>query len=549
MLRSRFLSALSFLLCPAVHAADAHRADIIVYGESPSALGAALELADSRHDVLLVSPVAHVGGMMVEGLGHQDIDKRSGSGEPIGGLTAEFYKRIGDAYGAKKPRYHFEAKVAQRVIDGWLDEMKVRQIRGKRLAETPEAVAKKDGRITSLRLEDGTVIDGKVFIDGTVEGDLMAAAGVTYAWGREGNAAYGENVGGVLNPTHKDQYKVAVDPYVVPGDPSSGVIKGVSNEPVGTHGAADRSAMGFCLRLPLTKNPANKIPITAPPGYDPKDYEIYRRFLAAGGKNDWLDGPGRQNANPMQKLFDLGSWHDLSGNFYGRNHDYPTASHARRQEIYREHKEYTQGLIHFLSTDPSVPQEIRDEWSKWGLPADEFTDNGGWPRQLYIRCARRMVSDYVITEADVRRDPIGSVTPRPAVDDPIGICWWAVDLHNARTIIRDGKIYNEGAYFDLTNYRPFGVPYRSIVPKRAECSNLLVPSALSSSYAGYGAVRLEWTFMVLGQSAGAAAGLALDRDVSVQDVPYQDLKTRLIARAQKLAPQPVVAPEPVPAKD
>lgn len=549
MLKSGLLSALPLLLCSISLAAETHQADVVVYGESPSALSAALELADSRHDVLLVSPVAHVGGMMVEGLGHQDIDKRSGSGEPIGGLTAEFYRRIGAAYGGKGPRYHFESKVAQKVIDTWLDEKKIRQLRGTRIAETPDAVAKKDGRITSLKLEDGTRIDGKVFIDGTVEGDLMAAAGVTYAWGREGNAAYGENVGGILNPTHKDQYKVAVDPYVIPGDPSSGVIKGVQNEPVGVHGAADRAAMGFCLRLPLTKNPANKIPITAPPGYDPADYEIYRRFLAAGGKNDWLDGPGSPNSKPDHKLFDLGSWHDLSGNFYGRNHDYPTASHARRQEIYREHKEYTQGLIHFLSSDPSVPQEIRDEWSKWGLPADEFTDNGGWPRQLYIRCARRMISDYVITEADVRRDPIGSVTPRSAVEDPIGICWWAVDLHNARTVIRNGKIYNEGAYFDLTNYRPFGIPYRSIVPKRAECSNLLVPSALSSSYAGYGAVRLEWTFMVLGQSAGAAAGLALDGNVSVQDVPYESLKTRLLARAQKLAPQPAEATEQPAVKD
>lgn len=529
--------SLTIALCAIAQAAEQHKADIVVYGDSPSALSAAIELAESSHDVLLVCPVAHVGGMMVEGLGHQDIDKRSGSGEPIGGLTATFYQRIGEAYGRKGPRYHFEAKVAQRVIDTWLEEKKVRQLRNARLSEDAGAVKKEGARITALTLDNGTQISGRIFIDGTVEGDLMAAAGITYTWGREGNAAYGENVGGILNPTHKDQYHVTVDPYVVPGDPSSGVIKGVQNEPVGTHGAADRAAMGFCLRLPLTKNPDNKIPITAPPGYNAADYEIYRRYLAAGGKNEWLDGPGNPNPNTTQKLFDLGSWHDLSGNFYGRNHDYPTANHARRQEIYREHKEYTQGLIYFLSTDPSVPQAIRDEWSRWGLPADEFTDNGGWPRRLYVRCGRRMISDYVITEADVRRDPIGSVTPRPPVEDPVGICWWAVDLHNARTVIRDGKVYNEGAYFDLTNYRPFGIPYRSIIPKRTECTNLLVPSALSSSYAGYGAVRLEWTFMVLGQSAGAAAALALDKNLSVQDVPYESLKTHLLARAQKLAPE------------
>lgn len=526
-----FLSALG-------NAAENQSADIVVYGDSPSALSAAIELAENSRDVLLVCPVAHVGGMMVEGLGHQDIDGRSGSGAPIGGLTAEFFLRIGKAYApdAGKPRYHFEAKVAQRVINEWLEEKKVRQLRSARLSEEPGAVEKKDGRIVSLKLEGGGTITGKVFIDGTVEGDLMAAAGVTHTYGREGNAAYGENVGGILNPTSKDQYKVAVDPYVVPGDPASGVLTGVQNEEVGAHGAGDKAAMGFCLRLPLTRNPANKIPITAPPGYDPKNYELYRRYLEAGGMNEWLDGPGSADANPTKKLFDLGSWHDLSGNLYGMNHEYPVATHAGREAIYRYHKEFTQGLIWWLSTDPSVPQKIRDEWSRWGLPADEFTDNGGWPRRLYVRCGRRMISDYVITEADVRRSAIGAVTPRPAVSDSIGICWWPVDLHNARTVIRDGKVYNEGAYFDLKNYKPFGIPYRSIVPKRADCLNLLVPSALSSSYAGYGAVRLEWTFMVLGQSAAAAAAIAVEKDIAVQDVAYDELKNVLLDRKQKLVP-------------
>ncbi len=530
ILRSLILAALPVIS----QGAGFHRASVVVYGDSPSAFSAAIELAESSHDVLLVCPVAHVGGMMVEGLGHQDVDSRSGNGAPIGGLTAEFYLRIGAAYGSSSPRYRFEAKVAQQVIDNWLAEEEVRQLRNARLSEAPGAVTKTGGRITSIRLEDGSVIAGDVFIDGTVEGDLMAAAGVTHTWGREGNAAYGENTGGILNPTHKDQYAVSVDPYVIPGNPSSGVIKGVQDEGVGTHGAGDQSVMGFCLRLPLTKNPANKIPITAPPGYDPADYEIYRRYLAAGGTNDWLDGPGTANSNPTQKLYDLGSWHDLSGNLYGRNHDYPNASHARRQEIYREHKEYTQGLIWFLSNDPSVPQSIRDEWSKWGLPADEFTDNGGWPRRLYVRSARRMISDYVITEADVITNQVGSLIPRPPVDDPIGLCWWPVDHHNARTVIRNGKVYNEGAFFTLSNYDPFGVPYRAIVPKRADCTNLLVPSALSSSYAGYGAVRLEWTFMVLGQSAGTAAAIAADTGIAVQDVPYSRLSALLLARKQKL---------------
>lgn len=514
-----------------------HWGDIVIYGDSPSALSAAIELAESGHDPLLVSPSIHVGGMMIEGLGHQDIDSRSGSGAPIGGLAAEFYLRVARAYSptTNTPRYSFEAKVAQSVIDTWLTEKNVRQLRGKRISEAPGAVAKQDGRITSFLLEDGSRVAGRIFIDGTVEGDLMAFAGVTHTHGREGNATYGENVGGILNPTSKDQYNVTVDPYKIPGDPTSGVITGVQNEEVGQHGSGDDAAMGFCLRLPLTKNPANKIPITAPPGYDVADYEIYKRFLAAGGTNDWLDGPGSINTSTTTKLFDLGSWHNLSGNFYGRNKAYPTGSYAVREQIYQEHKNYTQGLIYFLSTDPSVPQSIRDEWSRWGLPADEFTDNGGWPRRLYVRCARRMISDYVITEADVRSNAIGSVVPRPAVADPIGICYWAVDLHNARTVIRNGRVYNEGAYFDLTNYRPFGIPYRSVIPKRADCVNLLVPSALSSSYAGYGAVRLEWTFLVLGQSAAIAAAIAADQDIAVQDVSYDQLRTLMLSRKQRLA--------------
>lgn len=511
-------------------------AEVVIYGDSPSAFIAAIELAESKREVLLVSPARHVGGMMVEGLGHQDIDSRSGSGAPVGGLAAEFYLRVARDYSpaTMTPRYRFESKVAQRVIDAWLLEKSVRQLRGRHISETKGAVRVEEGRITSFLLDDGTRIAGKVFIDGTVEGDLMALAGVTHTHGREGNAAYGENVGGVLNPTSTDQYQVAVDPYIIPGNPTSGVITGVQDEAVGEHGSADDSAMGYCLRLPLTKDPANKVPITAPPGYSPVQYELYRRFLAAGGINDWLDGPGNENEETTTKLFDLGSWHNLSGNLYGRNHAYSTGSRAVRERIYQEHRDFTQGLIYFLSTDPGVPPEIRKEWSRWGLPVDEFTDNGGWPRRLYVRCARRMISDYVITEADVRQSPVGRVTPRPPVEDPIGIAYWPIDLHNARTVIRNGKVYNEGAYIDYTNYRPFGIPYRAIIPKRMDCTNLLVPSAMSSSYAGYGAVRLEWTFMVLGQSAAIAATIALDRRIAVQDVPYARLRSLLLARQQRL---------------
>jgi hypothetical protein len=381
-------------------------------------------------------------------------------------------------------------------------------------------------------MENGARIAGRIFIDGTVEGDLLAAAGVTYTWGREGNAKYGETVNGVINPTAKDQYTLAVDPYIIPGNLASGVIVGVQNETVGANGVGDKHIMGFCLRLPLTKNAANKIPITAPPNYTTNDYEIYRRFLAAGGRNNWLDGPGVIDASTTTKLFDLGSWHELSGNYYGCAQEYPDGDYAKRAAIYEEHRRFTQGLIYYLSTDPSVPIAIRHEWSRWGLCADEFTDNGGWPRRLYVRAARRMVSDYVITEANVRKMPTAGLTPAAQVEDPICVAYWPIDLHNARSVIQGGKVYNEGSYFDLGNYRPFGIAYRAIIPRRVECSNLLVPSALSSSYLGYSAIRLEWTFMNLGHSAGIAAALALEKNIDVQDVPYAELLPLLIDSGQ-----------------
>ncbi|MGE9267122.1 MAG: FAD-dependent oxidoreductase, partial [Verrucomicrobiales bacterium] len=380
-LRWLLFSALAFA-SPQLSAAENYQADIVVYGDSPSAISAAVEAKENGKDVLLVSPRKHLGGIIANGLGSQDVDQRAGNTQPIGGLTREFFLRVARQYDptAKSPRYKFHSSKAEAAIDAWLAEKNIPVLRSKRLSEEDRAVSFKEQRISSFRCEDGSVISGKVFIDGTVEGDLMAAAGVGYTWGREGNAKYGETVGGVILPTREQQFRVKVDPYQKPGDPGSGVIFGVQNEAPGTHGEPDRSAMGFCLRLPLTKDPDNKIPITQPEGYDPADYELYRRFLAAGGSNNWLDGPGNKNNNPKAKLIDLGSWHELSGNYYGRNHGYPDGSYAERDAIYEHHRSYTQGLIYFLSHDPSVPEKIRAEWSQWGLCADEFTDNGGWPR-------------------------------------------------------------------------------------------------------------------------------------------------------------------------
>lgn len=361
-MRFSFRLLLLLFVTSALIAQD-HSTDFVVYGDSPSAITAAIELAESERQVLLVSPRRHLGGIIVNGLGSQDTDHRAGNGEPIGGLTREFFLRIAKAYDpvANAPKYKFHSSRAQEVIEAWLAEKEVPILREVRLSEAPDAVKKDGNRIVEITCEDGTRISGQFFIDGTVEGDLMAAAGVSYAVGREGNTAYDETVGGIIFPTKKQQFQVDVDPWKVPGDESSGTIFGVQNEPVGSHGEPDSRVMGFCLRLPLTKDRDNQIPITAPEGYDPEDYELYRRFLAAGGTNDWLDGPGNGRGGPNAKLHDLGSWHELSGNFYGRNADYPDGTYGERDAIYRQHRDYTQGLIYFLSTDPSVPESIRRE--------------------------------------------------------------------------------------------------------------------------------------------------------------------------------------------
>jgi hypothetical protein len=284
--------------------------------------------------------------------------------------------------------------------------------------------------------------------------------------------------------------------------------------------------MGFCFRICLTNNPANRISITLPIGYNPDDYEIYRRYFAAGGANPLLvDGPEIRINVPNQKT-DMGSWHDLSANLYGMNVDYPDAGYQKRQEIYEFHKNFTIGLIWFLQNDPAVPSEVRQRWEPWGLPQDEFTDNDHWPRKFYARSTRRMVSNYVITEHNGRP---GAEQP----SDVIGVTYWPFDMHAAKRVVRNGYAWNEGFVFD-ENTQPFGVSYRALVPKRQECTNLIVAACPSSSYVGYGALRLVWMFMTMGQAAGAAGSISVDDKVPVQDVNYNKLKKHLLDNGQVL---------------
>lgn len=504
---------------------EAQRTEVLVYGDAPAAVAAAVQSARMGCDTLLAIPGAHVGGILANGLGSNDLDNHDFENSiAVGGIAAEYYRRIAAWYGEGKG-YRAEPHVAEGVFEAMLAESGVRVLRGHRLVEGAAGVERAEGRLRRLVFENGRSIEAEAFVDGTVEGDLMAFAGVSYATGREGNAAYGETLNGIVADSTHRQFLVEVDPYWEKGDPSSGLIPTIQDEPVGEDGVGDDSIMGLCFRLVLTNVASNRLPVPQPEGYDPRDCEIYARYFENGG------GPHFFHPRPRipNGKTDEGSWHDLSANLYGYNHRWPDGSYAERQAIFEYHKRFTQGLIWFLQNDPRVPEEVAGKWAGWGLPRDEFTDHGHWPRQLYVRSGRRMISDWIVTEADLTAG-----SPKRA-EDPVAVAYWPPDMHHARRLVRDGKAWNEGFVFGKgIDWRPFGISYRAIRPKADECLNLLVPAALSSSYVGYGAVRLEWTFMALGQSAGAAAVLSVRDRLAVQEVPYAKLEAALLEAGQVL---------------
>lgn len=515
--------------------------DILVYGGGSGGFSAAIQAARLGKKVALLDPTGHVGGMNVEGLGGTDIDNHPEfqNSVALGGLALEFYRRIAAAYGRsaefeavvaekkKQPAlWRFEPHVAEKVIADWLNEYPIDTFHRARLAEGGEAVKKEGARMIGLKTEDGREFFAEVFIDASIEGDLLAAAGVSTVIGRESNAQYGEQRNGIRGETSHKQFAVEVDPYKIPGDPSSGLIPTVQDEPLGEPGSADHRLQAYCFRVCMTRDTTNQIPFSAPPDYDRDQYEIYLRYLRAGGR---LYVPRAKL--PGDKT-DLNGGADLSHNLYGMNYGYPGGSYAEREAIFEQHKNFTQGLFYFLSTDPEVGElapELQKEWASWGLAKDEFTDNAGWPRRFYVRDARRMVSGYVITEAHIKKE--GALP----VEDPVAVAFWPPDVHSVRRIVVDGKAYNEGFVFGGNWWKPFGISYRSLVPRESECVNLLTSTCPSSSHIAYGAIRIEWTFMALGQAAGTAASLAVDKGINVQEVDYALLREQLLEDKQVLS--------------
>ncbi|MBK8501063.1 MAG: FAD-dependent oxidoreductase [Saprospiraceae bacterium] len=492
--------------------------DICILGGSEAAFTAAIQAARMGKKVVLIEPTGHPGGMMVEGIVG---DIMFGSSVVIGGIARELYTAIEAHYG-RTPRFDeygwsspHEPKAAERIIEEFLaKEKNITIIRNTRVREQ-DGIKKTGSRIRSITLENGQEISADVFIDASVEGHLIHLAGVTTETIREGKDKYGESKNGIQIENNYRQFMVQVDPYQMPGDSSSGLIATIQEGELGEYGAPDKHIMGFCFRLCLTRDPGNRIEITKPQNYSPETYEIYRRYLKAGGKL-FYPAVNRENGKT-----DLGSWHDLSANLYGENWLYPTGNYHIQDSIVQYHRDFTQGLIWFLQNDTTVDEETRNHWEGWGLSKDEFIDNDGWPRRLYIRSARRMISDYVITQHHTSRE-----TPETTLD-PVAIAWWPPDTHHARRIVKDGYAYDEGFVFGGDDWRPFLVSWQALIPKRSECTNLLTPTCVSSSYVAYGAVRILPTFMILGQSAGTAAALVVDQKIAIQDINYVDLRKAL----------------------
>ncbi|YCM46747.1 FAD-dependent oxidoreductase [Verrucomicrobiaceae bacterium 227] len=509
--------------------------DLVVYGGTSAGVTAAVQMAREGKSAILIEPSQHIGGLTSGGLGATD----SGNKTVIGGMSREFYQRLHKHYsedGAWRNQsqesyqgYHakadaiwgFEPSVAEMIYREMLKEAGIEVVLGERLNR--ETGVKKEGaQIVAITMESGRVFEGKIFVDATYEGDLLAAAGVGFHVGREANSKYGESLNGVQTVRARShQLFDGIDGYVKKGDPTSGVLPGIQQEGPGKEGEGDHRVQAYCFRMCLTDDPANRVPFPKPEGYDPMRYELYLRYIEAGWRTVW----GNHKAMPNRKT-DTNNHGGFSTDNIGMNYDYPEASYERRAEIIKEHEVYQKGMMWFLCNDPRVPKDLQDNISKWGLAKDEFTDNGNWPHQLYIREARRMVSDYVNTELDCFR--------RRETPESIGMGSYNMDSHHVQRYLDEkGHVKNEGDV-QVSPGGPYKISYRAIRPKREECTNLLVPVCLSSSHIAYGSIRMEPVFMTLGQSAAVAASIAIDEKIAVQDVDYAKLRPRLLELKQVL---------------
>ncbi|MFA5327579.1 MAG: FAD-dependent oxidoreductase [Prolixibacteraceae bacterium] len=518
-------------------------ADVIIYGGTSAAVTAAVEVVQSGKTVIVVSPDTHLGGLSSNGLGFTDTGDKS----TIGGLAREFYHRIWLHYndsaawnwqkhseygnkgqgtpamdGENRTMWIFEPHVAEQVFEDFIAENKITVLRDEWL-DRNNGLVKENGRIVSFKTLSGKTFSGKMFIDATYEGDLMAAAGVSYRVGREACSEYNETWNGVQAGVfqHGHHFRDKIDPYVVPGDTASGLLPKISPEKPGKNCTADNKIQAYCFRLCMSDLSENCVPFPKPENYDPKDYELLGRVFDAG----WREWFNKFDLIPNRKT-DTNNHGPFSSDNIGMNYDYPEASYERRREIIQEHENYQKGLLYYVANDQRVPEEVRTEMANWGLAKDEFTDNGNWPHQIYVREARRMVGVYVTTENDV--------LAKREVPESVGMGSYAMDSHNIqRYVTEEGFVQDEGD-IGVSPQAPYSISYGSIVPEEDDCTNLLVPVCMSATHIAYGSIRMEPVFMILGQSAATAAVMAIDERKNVQDIDYLKLKNLLFEKKQVL---------------
>ncbi|MCB0586735.1 MAG: FAD-dependent oxidoreductase [Phaeodactylibacter sp.] len=509
--------------------------DIVIYGCTSAGIAAAVQASKMGKSVVIVGPDKHLGGLTAGGLGWTD----SGKKEVIGGFARSFYQRVKahydqpeawpyqepEAYSRYSPEedamWVFEPHVAEAAYEAIIAENNIPVFR-ERWLDRENGVKKRGGRIRSIKMLNGETYSGKIFIDATYEGDLMAAAGVSYTVGRESNATYGETLNGVQKANAvSHQFNYPVSPYRIADAPDSGLLPNIHNDDPGEDGQGDHRVQAYNFRMCLTTVKENQAPFPKPDNYDPLNYELLARYLDKGWRGVWVKFDPAPN-----KKTDTNNHGAFSTDYIGKNYAYPEASYDERRAIIKEHEDYQKGLMWFLSYDPRVPEDVRERMSQWGLAKDEFTDNGHWPHQIYVREARRMVSDFVMTENHLR-----SKTQTP---ETIGMGSYNMDSHNVqRYVDENGHARNEGD-IQVNPGGPYPISYRAIVPKAKEATNLIVPVCLSSSHIAYGSIRMEPVFMILGQSAAIAAALAIENNSSVQMVDYEIMKKILLEEGQVL---------------
>ena len=481
--------------------------DVCIYGGTSSGVIAAYAVAQQGKSVVLIEPGYRLGGMSSGGLGQTDI----GNKQVVKGLSLDFYRRVGSYYNSLE-NWVFEPKVAEQVFKEYIARGKFDVLYGHRIL----SLNKNCETIEKIRLEsqDGFMgraeVKAKIYIDCSYEGDLMARSGVEYVVGREPNSQYGETWNGV-HMLDGHQFPDGVDPYVVEGDASSGLLWGISDEELQKEGSGDDKVQAYNYRICLTSDKHNQIPISRPKDYDSTKYELLLRLMKAKPSEKLAD---YFIISPMpNNKTDINNRGGFSSDMIGMNHNYPEASYSEREDIIQAHKSYTLGLLWFLGNDERVAQPIREQMLSMGLPKDEYVEYGNWTPQLYIRESRRMVGEYVATQADCES--------RSVVDDGVGMAAYNMDSHNCQRVVihKDGRamVKNEGNV-EVWGGHTYPISYRSITPKREECDNLLVPVCLSASHIAYGSIRMEPVFMLLGQSAAKAACLAIDNNIKVQQV-------------------------------